>query len=161
LDVALFALVRSITEVIMHTVSRTLLDSRLAVTIAAFALTLACGAASAGPIKAELTGAQEVPPVETKATGTAQFQLKTDRALSGSIKTKDIDGTAAHIHAGAPGVNGPVLITLNRKNSKEWTIPVGAKLTAEQVEALKAGTLYVNVHTDAHKGGEIRGQLKQ
>lgn len=145
----------------MHTASRTLLDSRFAVTIAAFALTLACGAASAGPIKAELTGAQEVPPVETKATGSANFQLKTDRAISGSIKTKDIDGTSAHIHSGAPGVNGPVVITLNRKNSKEWTIPVGAKLTAEQVEALKAGTLYVNVHTDAHKGGEIRGQLKQ
>jgi hypothetical protein len=145
----------------MHTASRTLLESRFAVTIAAFALTLACGAASAGTIKAELTGAQEVPPVETKATGSAKFQLRTDRSLSGSIKTKDINGTAAHIHSGAPGVNGPVVITLNRKNSKEWTIPVGAKLTAEQVESLKAGTLYVNVHTDANKGGEIRGQLKQ
>ncbi len=145
----------------MHTVSRTFLDSRLAVTIAAFTLTLACGAAWAGPVKAELTGAQEVPPVETKATGAAQFKLRADRAFSGTVNTKDVEGTAAHIHAGAPGVNGPVVITLNRKNNHQWTIPVGTKLTAEQVESLKAGTLYVNVHTDTHKGGEIRGQLKQ
>jgi hypothetical protein len=87
--------------------------------------------------------------------------LKADRAVSGSIKTKDIDGTAAHIHEGGPGVNGPAVITLNRKSDHQWTIPVGAKLTAEQVTALKAGTLYVNVHSDAHKGGAIRGQLKQ
>ena len=68
---------------------------------------------------------------------------------------------AAHIHDGAPGVNGPVVVPLNKKNDHEWTVPVGTKLTAAQIESLKAGTLYVNVHTDAHKGGEIRGQLKQ
>ncbi len=145
----------------MHTVPHTLLNARFAITVAIAMFAFACGTASAAPIKATLTGAQEVPPVETKATGTAQFQLKADRSISGSVKTKDIDGTAAHIHEGAPGVNGGVAVTLNKKSDHEWTVPVGAKLTAAQIESLKAGTLYVNVHTDAHKGGEIRGQLKQ
>jgi hypothetical protein len=140
----------------MHTVP----PSRFAIAAAAV-LFFACSAASAAPIKAELTGAQEVPPVETKASGSAQFQLRADRSISGNVKTKDIDGVAAHIHDGAPGVNGAVVVPLNKKSDHEWTVPVGAKLTAEQVESLKAGNLYVNVHTDAHKGGEIRGQLKQ
>lgn len=133
---------------------------RVAISIAAVFF-FACGAASAAPVKAELTGAQEVPPVETTASGSAQFQLRADRSISGSIRTKNIDGVAAHIHDGAPGTNGPVVVTLNKKNDHEWTLPVGAKLTAEQVESLKAGKLYVNVHTEAHKNGEIRGQLKQ
>jgi hypothetical protein len=144
----------------MHTVRRTLPYSRFAPVVAVL-FTFACGAANAAPIHATLSGAQEVPPVETSASGTAKFQLKTDRALSGSVRTKGIEGVAAHIHDGASGVNGPVLITLNRKNDHEWTVPVGTKFTAQQVESLKAGTLYVNVHTDAHKNGEIRGQLKQ
>jgi hypothetical protein len=62
---------------------------------------------------------------------------------------------------GAPGVNGPVVLPLNKKSDHEWTLPVGAKFTAEQSRPLKAGKLYVNVHTNAHKDGEIRGQLKQ
>jgi len=145
----------------MHTVPRAPPSSRFTVTITTLVLAFACGAASAAPITATLSGAQEVPPVETTATGTAKFQLKADRGLSGSVKTDDIDGVAAHIHDGAPGVNGPVVVPLNKKNDHEWTVPVGTKFTAAQIESLKAGTLYVNVHTDAHKGGEIRGQLKQ
>ena len=59
----------------MHTVPRALSCSRFAIAIATL-LFFACSAASAAPIKAELTGAQEVPPVDTKASGTAQFQLR-------------------------------------------------------------------------------------
>jgi hypothetical protein len=144
----------------MHTVHRASLRSpRLALSLAALMLT--CGTANAAAIEATLSGAQEVAPVETSASGTAKFVLKADRALSGSVKTKGVDGTAAHIHEGGPGVNGAVLITLQKKNDHEWTVPVGAKLTADQETALKAGTLYVNVHSEANKGGEIRGQLKQ
>lgn len=146
----------------MHTVHpASLRSSRLALSLAALMFTATCGTANAAAIEATLTGTQEVPPVETSASGTAKFMLKADRALSGSVKTKGVDGTGAHIHEGAPGVNGGVLITLKKKNDHEWTVPVGAKLTADQVTALKAGTLYVNVHSDAHQGGEIRGQLKQ
>ena len=42
-----------------------------------------------------------------------------------------------------------------------WAVPPGAKLTDAQHDAFKAGNLYVNVHSEANKGGEIRGQLKQ
>ena len=146
----------------MHTVHRTpLWNSPFTFAVTLLVLTLGSGTASAAAIKATLSGAQEVPPVETKASGEAKFQLKADRSVSGSVKTNGIDGIAAHIHDGAPGVNGPVAIPLNRKSDHEWTIPVGTKFTPAQVESLKAGTLYVNVHTEAHKGGEIRGQLKQ
>jgi hypothetical protein len=42
----------------------------------------------------------------------------------------------------------------------EWTVPAGAMLTDEQLQSLKDGNLYINVHSDAHRGGEIRAQLK-
>ena len=42
-----------------------------------------------------------------------------------------------------------------------WTVPAGSKLTDEQLANFKAGELYVNVHSDEHKAGEIRGQLIQ
>ena len=46
------------------------------------------------------------------------------------------------------------------KSGDTYTVPDGRKLTAAQLDALKAGNLYVNVHSAAHKDGEIRGQLK-
>jgi hypothetical protein len=66
----------------------------------------------------------------------------------------------AHIHQAAAGQNGPVIIPMTRTAEGTWTIPAGAKLTDAQYEAFKAGNLYVNVHTDANKGGEVRGQIK-
>jgi hypothetical protein len=67
---------------------------------------------------------------------------------------------AAHIHQAPAGKNGPVAVPLEKKSDNEFVVPAGAKLTDEQYRAFKAGDLYVNVHSDAHKGGEIRGQLK-
>ena len=118
-------------------------------------------AASAADIKAKLSGAQEVPPVQTTASGTAHFVVSDDMSISGSVKTEGIKAIAAHIHEGAAGTNGGVAVPLNQKGDNEWTVPKDAKLTPTQMEALKAGNLYVNVHSDAHKGGEIRGQLKE
>ena len=69
-------------------------------------------------------------------------------------------GMAAHIHVGAAGVNGPVIIPLAGGPGGVWSVPPGAKLTAEQMEAYKAGGLYVNLHSAEPKGGEIRTQLK-
>ena len=66
----------------------------------------------------------------------------------------------AHIHAGIEGTNGSVAVPLTRQGDSEWIVPDGTILTAEQITILKAGGMYVNVHSDAHKGGEIRGQLK-
>jgi hypothetical protein len=65
----------------------------------------------------------------------------------------------AHIHQGAPGQNGPVIVPLT-KNGDTYSVPAGAKLNSAQMDALKAGNLYVNVHSAEHKGGEIRAQLK-
>ncbi len=127
--------------------------------IIATMLTFTGFAASATEIETKLTGAQEVPPVQTNATGTAEFSVKDDGAISGHVKTQGLDGTMAHIHEGAPGTNGGVVVPLEMKKDGEWVTPKDAKLTDPQMQALKAGNLYVNVHSDAHKNGEIRGKL--
>ncbi len=116
-------------------------------------------AAAAQDYKAKLSGAGEVPPVETNASGTAKIVVKKDGSVSGKVETKGIEAIAAHIHEGAAGVNGGVAIPLNKHGNDEWVVPAGSKFTEAQMAELKAGTLYVNVHSDAHKGGEIRGQL--
>jgi predicted small secreted protein len=107
-----------------------------------------------------LTGAHEVPAVKTDAKGTADIKVAADRTVSGSVSTTGINGVAAHIHQGASGRNGPVIVPLTKGSDGSWSVPSGAKLTAAQYEAYKAGDLYVNVHSAAHKGGEIRAQLK-
>jgi CHRD domain len=118
-------------------------------------------AASAADINAKLSGAQEVPPVQTTASGSAHFDVKDDMSISGGVKTKGIKGIAAHIHEGAAGKNGPVAVPLVANGDDEWIVAKGAKLTAAQLDELKAGNLYVNVHSEAHKDGEIRAQLKE
>lgn len=120
------------------------------------------GAALAiAPMQASLSGSQEVPPVKSIATGTSSIVVGDDKTVSGTIKTTGIKGTAAHIHQGATGINGPHIVVLTMTSPDEWTIPPGSKLTDEQYQSLKDGTLYVNVHSAAHKDGEIRAQLKQ
>ncbi len=108
----------------------------------------------------QLVGAQETPPVSTTATGVASITIASDKSVSGSVKTAGIDGTMAHIHTGAPMEAGPPIITLTKGDNGAWNVPPGAKLTDGQYATFKAGNLYVNVHSAAHPGGEIRGQLK-
>lgn len=111
--------------------------------------------------KVVLTGAQEVPTVTTTATGSGTITVGTDKSVSGSVTTKGLNGTMAHIHVGAPGTAGPPIITLTKgADGNSWAVPAGAKLSDEQFASYKAGNLYVNVHSDAHKPGEIRGQIK-
>lgn len=106
---------------------------------------------------ATLTGAQEVPPVTTGASGTGRFVYDPEtRTLSGTVSTTGIDGTAAHLHTGAVGVPGPVTIPL--AGGPTWSL-APTVLTAEQAAALAGGTLFANVHSAASPGGEIRGQL--
>jgi hypothetical protein len=126
----------------------------------AVALTgLAAGVVSAADT-IKLTGDQEVPAVTTSATGTAMITIKPDKSVVGTVSTKGIDGIAAHIHLASSGKNGPPIITLAKTSDSEWSVPEGSKLTDEQYASYKAGDLYVNVHSAAHKGGEIRAQLK-
>ena len=106
-----------------------------------------------------LSGAEEVPPVKTAATGSGAFRVKIDGTITGSVTTKDVAGTMAHIHRGAKGTNGPVIVPLD-KSGDTYSVPEGKKLTEAQMQDLKAGDLYVNVHSPTHKGGEIRAQLQ-
>ena len=107
-----------------------------------------------------LMGDQEVPPVSTAASARCDIVVGSDMAVSGSIDTTGIEGTAAHIHAGAQGVNGPVVVKLAKTADNHWAVPAGTKLTSSQYESYMAGNLYVNVHSAAHANGEIRLQLK-
>jgi len=111
--------------------------------------------------KVTLSGAEEVPQVNTSASGEGRITVKDDHTVSGSVTTKRLNGTAAHIHVGARGQNGPVIVPLSKgADGNTWSVASGAKLSDAQYQAYKAGNLYVNVHTAAHKGGEIRAQIK-
>lgn len=118
------------------------------------------GFANAAASQVTLSGSEEVPPVQTAAKGSGTITVNDDKSVSGSVKTTGVQGTMAHIHEGAAGKNGGVAVPLEKKGEGEWAVPAGAKLSDAQYKAYKAGELYVNVHSDAHKGGEIRGQLK-
>jgi hypothetical protein len=112
-----------------------------------------------GAIKVSLSGGEEVPPLTVPGSGSGSFRVAEDGAITGSVTTKDVQGTMAHIHRGAKGTNGPVIVPLD-KNGDTYSAPAGRKLTPEQMNDLKAGNLYVNVHTARNKGGEVRGQLQ-
>ncbi len=133
---------------------------KLSLLLAAFSLAACAGMASGGKaVNVTLSGDQEVPPVSVPGTGSGTIKVADDGSVSGSVTTTGVQGIMAHIHQGAKGKNGPVIIPL-QKNGDTYTVPAGAKLTAAQLEAFKAGDLYVNVHTPAHKGGEVRAQLE-
>ena len=116
-------------------------------------------AALGADVKVTLSGAEEVPPVTTAAKGSGTLMIGNDGAVSGSITTTGVAATAAHIHDAAAGKNGPVVVPFT-KTGDAWGPAAGAKLTDAQMASFKAGNLYVNVHSAANPGGEIRGQLK-
>jgi hypothetical protein len=130
------------------------------VVLAAGILVLCSATAFGKDVKVNLTGAEETPPVTTSATGTGTIKIATDKSVTGTIKTTGIEGTMAHIHVGAKGEAGPPIITLTKGADGTWAVPAGSKLTDEQWADFKSGKLYVNVHSDQHKPGEIRAQLK-
>jgi hypothetical protein len=131
----------------------------------AFAAALATGGlASAEETKfmAELTGAEEVPPVETAGTGTADVTWNSDTMeLTWVIEWDGLSGpaTAAHFHGpAAPGENaGPVVPIEDIESPSEGS----ATLTEEQAAQFAEGQVYLNVHTAAHPDGEIRGQVME
>src|SRR5882672_8175514 len=146
---------------------KTRIAKRLAIVAAVFALAACAGIKDkmpdwmpgSGATSVKLSGAEEVPAVSTSGSGKGSFRIAEDGSISGSVTTTGVPGTAAHIHLAAKGQNGPVIVPLT-KEGDTYSVPEGRKLTEAQMQALKAGNLYVNVHSNAHKGGEVRGQLK-
>ncbi|MEO8442532.1 MAG: CHRD domain-containing protein [Betaproteobacteria bacterium] len=133
---------------------------RMAIGAAALVLAGCAGMSGTNSTQVTLSGAQEVPPVTTAASGFGTITVGDDKSVSGSVTTSGVVGVAAHIHDGAPGKNGPVIVPLTKSSDNTWATAPGAKFTDAQYAAYKAGDTYVNVHSAAHKGGEIRGQLK-
>ena len=77
---------------------------------------LAATSAFAKDYKVTLSGTQEVPPVTTSASGSGTLSVNDDKTVSGSVMTKGITATAAHIHQAAKGQNGPVIIPLTKSS---------------------------------------------
>ena len=132
--------------------------------------------------KARLSGDEEVPAVDTDARGGVKFKLSRDEdELEFRLRASKIeDVTAAHIHCGPEGVNGPVAVflysgpvvtphgvlsegTLTAANlialPDSPACPGGIATFDELVAKMRSGGAYVNVHTVTNPGGEIRGQV--
>ena len=142
-------------------------------------LQVATASAPVYQFNAGLTGAAEVPPNPSTATGVMTLfyddnksALTTDDSYSFALAVFGLSGsiTGAHIHAPAPvGVNGPVVVPLNAAPftifQSGGTVLIGgsnrAPPSASFLSQLQAGLAYTNIHTAIYPGGEIRGQLFQ
>ncbi|MEP6678860.1 MAG: CHRD domain-containing protein [Betaproteobacteria bacterium] len=125
---------------------------------------LLAGCASMAPMvggqRLALSGAEEVPPVTTAASGTAVVNIKPDRSVSATVTVSGMTATASHIHEAAAGANGPVIVPFTKTGDNTFASAPEAKLTEAQYQAYKQGKLYVNVHSAKDPGGEVRAQLK-
>ena len=118
------------------------------------------GSVLSNEVKVTLSGDQEIPPVTTSASGTGTITVAADKSVSGNATISGMSVTVAHIHEAAAGKNGPIVFPLTKTSDTVWTVPADTKLTDAQYESYKAGNLYFNIHSAAHKAGEVRGQIK-
>jgi hypothetical protein len=124
---------------------------------------------------ANFTGQQEVPPVDTQATGHAILvpALPSNQTIQYFVNATGIQGaTQGHVHSGLQGENGPIVVTLFKFDSPQNEVfqkgnitaanlegPLQGKTIPDLIAAMKNGSTYVNVHTEQHPTGETRGQL--
>ena len=131
------------------------------VTVALAAAAVLAGPASAEKFKAMLDGKSEVPPTTSTGTGTADVDYDpATKKLSWKLTYTGLSGAAkaAHFHGPAePGKNAGVAVAIPGATSSP--AEGSATLTDAQAADLQAGKFYVNVHTEANPGGEIRGQV--
>lgn len=107
---------------------------------------------------AGLRGEQEVPPTPSTGRGYGIVQLdEPANIVTVTLHTDVTAGNAAHIHAGARGVNGGVIFSLTFIAPGRCV--TGGPMSAANVALLKTGGCYLNIHTPSFPGGEIRGQL--
>ena len=110
---------------------------------------------------ASMDAAQEVPTNASTATGVGSLVIDpATRAASGGITLTGMTATMAHIHLGATGVNGAVIVPLTDAGGGVWNVPAGTVFTAAQLKAYKQGNLYFNAHSTMFPDGEIRGQIR-
>jgi hypothetical protein len=130
-------------------------------------LACAAGLAFAAPaaaesvnLKADLKASNEVPPTDSKGSGsvTATYDTAAKKlSWKGTVSGLSGPATAAHFHAGEAGKNGGVVIPIS--GAEKGSFEGSATLTDAQAADLMNGKLYVNIHTAANKAGEIRGQV--
>jgi hypothetical protein len=145
-------------------------------TLAAGLALFACG--KSDTFVANLNGANEAPSVSTTATGTATLTLD-GSTMSYTINASGLtsNAAAAHLHVAASGVTGPIVVGFTGVPASTAPSATGSFTGAdivnptnpplstpiatmdELVDAIRAGNVYVNVHTMNHAAGEIRGQL--
>jgi hypothetical protein len=120
-----------------------------------------------------LTGSEEVPPVQTNATGLAEISSYTiaGDSISYTVNATNInDATAGHVHFGKPGENGPIVFTVFKYDPPRDEVLETGTITADKLEGPMSGkqvsdlafagangSLYVNIHTVENPNGEIRG----
>jgi hypothetical protein len=162
-----------------------------AVTATAIAGPSSSSTSSSGKVfSTRLTGDNEVPPVDTAATGRITLSGNSqENALDYQLSLSNLNGivTSAHVHRGNVGTNGPIVANLKvvgafagasasasggegsamTSTSTGGTItaadlkgPLAGKQVSDLIKLIEDGKAYVNVHTDQNPDGEIRGQLK-
>lgn len=134
-----------------------------------------------GKFTAKLTGQDEVPPTNTKATGTADFVIQSNgKIMSYNVNVSNIDKiTMVNLNQGKKGQNGPVVVTLIRFKSLTPTGPVNGQLARGNISStdlkgplkgmqisdlarlIEDNNAYVNVQTSLYPDGEIRGQISR
>jgi hypothetical protein len=148
--------------------------STLMITAATHGLTdLAFAQGGGAKFGFNLTGSEEVPPVQTNATGMAEISAYTvaGDSITYSVNAMNIQGvTAGHIHLGKPGENGPIVFTMFKYDPPRNEVSETGTITADKLEGPMAGkrvfdvalagsngSLYMNIHTVENPNGEIRG----
>ena len=122
---------------------------------------------------AKLTGTEEVPPSNSKATGLAEFNTSGKDGMDYKVSATNIQNvTEGHIHIGKKGENGPIVFTLFRANapvnqlsenetitSSEFVGQLKDKPLSDLISLMNNGGAYANIHTQQNPNGEIRGQI--
>jgi hypothetical protein len=136
-------------------------NKTMLVTLALGSTIVLAGAAFADKMKAKLDGKSEVPPNSSAATGSADVDYDpASKKLRWKLSYSGLSGpaTAAHFHGPAEaGKNAGIAVAI--PNATSSPVEGSATLTDAQAADLTAGKYYINIHTAANPGGEIRGQV--
>jgi hypothetical protein len=113
---------------------------------------------------ADLKGSNEVPPVNSKGYGAVQCTYDTvSKKFTYNVAWGGLSGpaTGAHFHGPATVKDNAGIVVPIKDPASPSPIHGDTTIDSQQATDLQAGKWYFNVHTDANKGGEIRGQLIQ